>query len=236
MKNIVLIHGAWHGGWVWQKVATKLRRAGHSVFTPTLTGLGERQHLIQAVDGPDVHVDDVVNLASFRELDNVVLVGHSYGGMIAASAATILESCSTHLVLLDALVPEKAGQSHWEIASDDARFTKELLETSESIPPTGFHRWAASKQHQQWLADMTTPHPASTFVKGVSRLKHPSTLKLERSYILCTRHTPSPFEAIYERLKKDPRWDCFKLDCLHDAMVDKPTELAGLICRIVDSE
>ena len=89
MRTYVLVHGGWHGGWCWDAVAGKLRDAGAAVLAPTLSGLGERAHLIDAVTGPDTHVADIANLLDWRDLRDVVLVGHSYGGMITTGAATL---------------------------------------------------------------------------------------------------------------------------------------------------
>ena len=110
MANFVLVHGAWVGGWCWRSNAQALRRAGHEVYTPTLTGLGERSHLLSPSINLDTHVTDILNVFQHEELSDVVLVGHSYGGMVVTGVADVLPDNIKSLVYLDAFVPEN-GQS-----------------------------------------------------------------------------------------------------------------------------
>jgi len=105
-STYVLVHGAWHGGWCWKKVAPALRAAGHEVYTPTLTGLGERAHLANPAIDLAMHIADVVNLLEAEELDKVVLVGHSYGGMVVTGVADRAASRLRRVVYLDAFLPE----------------------------------------------------------------------------------------------------------------------------------
>ena len=114
MANFVLVHGAWHGGWCWVRVARILRDAGHEVFTPTLTGLGERVHLASADISLDTHVADVLGVLESEELEDVVLCGHSYGGMVVTGVAAQAAKRIDTLVYLDAFVPED-GQSVFEL-------------------------------------------------------------------------------------------------------------------------
>jgi len=114
-STYVLVHGAWHGGWCWKKVAPALRAAGHVVYTPTLTGLGERAHLANPAIDLATHVADVVNLLEAEELDKVVLVGHSYGGMVVTGVADRAADRIGRLVYLDAANP-KDGQSLVDVA------------------------------------------------------------------------------------------------------------------------
>jgi pimeloyl-ACP methyl ester carboxylesterase len=102
MATFVLVHGSWLGGWCWQRVTPHLRAAGHEVFTPTLTGLGERAHLLTRDVGLDTHVHDIVNVLEFEELREVILVGHSYGGMVVAGVAECVPHRLARAVYLDA--------------------------------------------------------------------------------------------------------------------------------------
>jgi len=106
MANYLFVHGAWHGGWCWKRVARILRAAGHEVFAPTLTGLGEREHLLNADVGLDIHIQDVLGVLKYEDLHDVILVGHSYGGMVIAGVAEKATTRIKHLVYLDAFVPE----------------------------------------------------------------------------------------------------------------------------------
>src|SRR6185312_289139 len=103
--NFVLVHGAWHGGWCWKRVSPLLRALGHEVFTPTLTGLGERQHLMSPEVGLDTHIKDVLGVLEYEDLHDVILVGHSYAGMVIAGVAEKAAERIAHLVYLDAFVP-----------------------------------------------------------------------------------------------------------------------------------
>src|SRR5215207_4149767 len=105
MSTIVLVPGSWIGGWVWRRVSEPLRRAGHTVYTPTLTGLGERHHLARPAIDLDTHVQDIVGLLQFEDLANVVLVGHSYAGMVVSGVAEQVPEWLARLVYLDASVP-----------------------------------------------------------------------------------------------------------------------------------
>src|SRR5689334_4363866 len=103
--TFVLVHGAWHGGWCWRRVADRLRGAGHLVFTPTLTGLGERSHLLRPDIDTNVHVADVTNLIKWERLEDVILCGHSYGGFIISGVAEQMARAIRSLVFLDAFLP-----------------------------------------------------------------------------------------------------------------------------------
>ena len=108
--TFVLVHGAWHGGWCWQRVADRLRGAGHTVFTPTLTGLGERSHLLRAGIDLTTHITDVVNVMKWEGLSDVVLCGHSYGGFVISGVAEQMAPAIRSIVFLDAFVPRN-GES-----------------------------------------------------------------------------------------------------------------------------
>jgi pimeloyl-ACP methyl ester carboxylesterase len=110
-KTFVLVHGAWHGGWCWRRVADRLRHDGHAVFTPTLTGLGERSHLLQPGIDLATHVADVVNLMQWERLSEVVLCGHSYGGFVISGVAEQMSAAIRAIVFLDAFLPNAAIRS-----------------------------------------------------------------------------------------------------------------------------
>ena len=116
MANFVLVHG----GWCWREVEDYLRSNGHAVYCPTMTGLGERCHLIDSVEGPDTHVTDIVNVIGWNELSDVVLVGHSYGGMIISGVATQIPERLETLIYLDAFVPTENDQSAADLGSAPA--------------------------------------------------------------------------------------------------------------------
>ena len=234
MSVFVLVHGGWHGGWCWDDVAVRLRAEGHRVEAPTLTGLAERAHLIDAVTSPDVHVADIASLIAWQDLRDVVLVGHSYGGMIITGVATRMPERIAHLVYLDAFVPTRNNMSASDMSTPER--SAEIAASAPSgqhRPPSGFERWSEDADKIAWLKQMTTPHPAGCFGKGVSRVTDPSEQPFMRSYIHCARHDPSPFCAFAARYSADPRWHSHQMDCLHDAMVDRPEELSALLLDLV---
>jgi pimeloyl-ACP methyl ester carboxylesterase len=110
LRESIIVHGAWHGAWCWRRVARLLSQSGHEVFTPTLTGVGERSHLLTSEINLDTHILDVVNVMKWQELNDVVLVGHSYGGMVISGVAERLEKSILSFVTLDAFFPE-TGQA-----------------------------------------------------------------------------------------------------------------------------
>ena len=111
MATFVLVHGAWHGAWCWRRVARVLTRSGHEVFAPTLTGLAERSHLLSPAIDLDTHILDVVNEMKWQELNDVVLVGHSYGGMVISGVAEKMERAISSVVLVDSFLPESHGRA-----------------------------------------------------------------------------------------------------------------------------
>src|SRR5215211_1043953 len=124
MATFVLVAGAWHGGWCWRKVTPLLRAAGHEVFAPTLTGLGERSHLAHPDVGLTTHIQDIVNLLEYEDLNDVVLVGHSYSGMVITGVAEQVPGRLAHLVYLDAFVPEN-GQALVDLLPPEGRQSNE---------------------------------------------------------------------------------------------------------------
>ena len=137
MATFVLVHGAWHGAWCWRRVARLLTQSGHEVFAPTLTGVGERSHLLTPDVGLDTHVLDIVNEMKWQELNNVVLVGHSYGGMVISGAAEKMEKAIASIVMLDAFVPED-GQAIVDLQPPAMR------ETIAAAQRAGAHNFAAT--------------------------------------------------------------------------------------------
>ena len=227
--NIVLVHGGWHGGWVWEEVATRLRARGHRVFAPSLTGLAERAHLLHAVEGPDTHVQDIVQLLAFHELTDVMLVGHSYGGMVIAGAASRVPQRIAALIYLDAFVPTESGTPANRMANPErAAEIERAIQPDGTIAPNGFERWSASPDTVAWLRAKTTPHPACCFRKGVTLTGAERSIR-HRHFILCEKHRPSPFWQFHDRFLHDPTWRVSRLDCLHDAMVERPDDVAHLI-------
>ena len=229
MTAFVLVHGAWHGGWCWREVADRLRERGHAVHAPTLTGLAERRHLIDCVAGPDTHVEDVVNLVTWEDLGNVVLVGHSYGGLVVTGVASRIPERIRRLVYLDAFVPEVSGQPLSPMTNPErAREIEAARRPDGHVNPTGFDRWTSDPGLRARLERMTTAHPAPCLEKGVTLTGREREVPV-RDYVICSRNRPSNFWQFHDSRKDAPDWRTFELPCMHDAMLEMPDELAGIL-------
>jgi pimeloyl-ACP methyl ester carboxylesterase len=191
MTTFLLIHGGWHGGWCWKKVTAHLRAAGHEVFTPTLTGLGERAHLATPQIGLETHLQDVLGVLEHEDLREVVLVGHSYGGMVIAGVAARAPERLRHLAYLDAFVPE-VGQSLWDLLTDPAaRERFEGLARTEGdgwrIPlpwEPALRNWGvADEADLRWMIPRMSPHPIKTLRDLLPSVQ--TTGNLPRTYIHC---------------------------------------------------
>lgn len=237
MATFLLVHGAWHGGWCWQATRRELERLGHDVHTPTLTGLGERSHLAHPDISPDTHVADILGVIRWRELSDIILVGHSYGGLVITGAASQVPEKIKSLVYLDAFVPEESGASIFATANPErmARFEEQTRRDGFLVEPDLFDAWTDDPDLREWLVAMCTPHPIGSFRAGVTLSGRQDEIG-DRHYIACTRNTPSPFENEYRRIRTADRWQTHEIDAKHDAMVERPGDLAGLLNAISERQ
>ena len=225
----VLVHGAWHGGWCWGKVARLLRDAGHEVYTPTLTGLGERAHLARPEIDLDTHIQDVVAMLEAEELRQVTLVGHSYGGMVITGVAARTSGRIGHMVYLDAFVPE-AGKSLLDYVGELAGAMREAAVAHgegwklPSFPPERFG--VTSQRDTEWLTKHLVPQPLRTFEQA---LPVAGGEKLKRTYVYCSKPATGAFDQFAERLRDDRKWTFHDVKTGHDAMVTAPGEIAKIL-------
>jgi pimeloyl-ACP methyl ester carboxylesterase len=230
-KTFVLVHGAWHGGWCWSKVASILRGRGHRVFTPTQTGLGERSHLLSKSIDLDVFITDIVNVLRWEDLNDVVLVGHSFGGNAISGVADRMRGRIRHLIYLDAVILENGQSVFSQLPKDvvEAR-TKAAQQTSDGLsipapPPSAFGITDAAQT--QFVASHLTPHPFYTYASPL-KLENKVGNDLPVSYIVCT-------DPIYKLLEtsrnwvKAAGWKMTEIRTGHDAMVIVPERLAELL-------
>ncbi|MDE0003343.1 MAG: alpha/beta fold hydrolase [Rhodospirillaceae bacterium] len=229
MADIVLVHGGWLGGWLWQKVAPLLRLRGHDVHAPSLTGLGDRRHLLSANITPDLHATDIVNVIRWNELKDVVLVGHSYGGFVISGAAGQVPDCVRAMVFVDAFVPDKSGQSAFSFGPEWRARQFRAASVRGMVQPQGLaERMSDDPATVEWVSRMVSAHPLSCFSEGTTLTGREKEIA-DRLCIWCTGNDPSPFGVFYERCAADPGWRTAVLPCRHGPMLDEPERLADLI-------
>lgn len=232
MTTFVLVHGAWHGGWCWRDVARSLRRDGHEVFTPTLTGLGERVHLQSPEAGLSMHIEDIVNVIEFENLRDVVLCGHSYGGMVITGVADRIPERLAALVYLDALVPEDGNSAFDLLLPERAEaFRKDAKSLGDGwlVPAVSAEFFGVTDPvARDWVDDMCVPMAIHAFEESIHLSGRQREVQ-KKVYILAGAYDPSSFQAYHERYKADPDWQVHSLPCGHDVMVVLPDELATLL-------
>lgn len=234
MNPLVLVHGAFHGGWCWRRVADILRAAGHAVFTPTLTGLGERAHLLRASTSLETHIADVCGVLEAEELEQVILVGHSYGGIPVMAAADRLPQRIAAVVYLDAVLL-RDGQAWSDVHSPKA--AERLIASAQAhggiaIPapePAAFG--IADPHDRQWAARRLAPHPLGTYRQAL-RLRNPGAPGPRRVYIDCTLNPLASLAASKATAASEPGWTCVKLPAHHDAMITAPQALADALLQL----
>lgn len=233
MTSFVLVHGAWGGAHGWRKVRPRLAAAGHEVFTPSLTGIGERSHLTGPHIDLAVHVDDVVNAILYEDLSGIVLVGFSYGGMVVTGALEHLADRVVELVFLDAFVPDD-GQS-----VDDLRGVPPAARSVGQewlVPP--IPRQLDDPAETEWSEARRTPQPVRTFTEPVRLARPLESYPFGRTYIKATDDPPrdgvqSPFWTAAERARHDPAWRYHEIDTNHAIPQNRPDELAAILLALV---
>lgn len=217
----VLVHGAWHGGWCWRRVAPLLRAAGHEVHAPTLTGLGDRAHLAHRKIDLETHIADVVGVLEMEDLANVVLVGHSYAGMVIAGAADRAPARIGRLVYIDAFVPAH-GQCVLDFWSAEGRADLEARAAASGfIPPTPLPTYGVTRPEDlAWAEPRIRPHPFGTWTQPLL-LKNGET-RVPRAYIRCTDPARPVFDQFSRRLRADPAWAYREIASGHDCMIADP--------------
>ena len=228
---IVLAHGAWSAAWAWKRVRPLMAAAGHEFFAPSYTGLGGRAHLASPKNDLETHIQDVVGVLKFEDLQNVVLIGHSYGGMVATGVADRARERVAQIIYLDAFVPEN-GQALVDFLPERERHR--LLDsvkagdgwrvTPNPVPPD------TSDMDSAWIAKLRMPQSVRCFEQPI-RLY--AKLTLPRTYIHCMRHADrSPFGQFATRAR-DEGWRVYELDASHSPNITAPGALMELLQRIL---
>ena len=235
MATYLLVHGAWHGGWCWRRVTDILRSAGHRVFAPTLTGLGERAHLASPDIDLDCHINDVLGVIDMEELDDVILCGHSYGGQVITPVLDRRVEKFRAAVWLDAFVSED-GQSLMDgWPPERARSVREAVDKSGDgwkmppMPPEYFG--VMNADDAAWVIRRCVPQPIKTFTQPAHLTGAWETVP-KKMYLLAELHPNSSFERFSVPLSKKPDWDVRNVKSGHDVMIDTPELLAEILLEL----
>ncbi len=197
MATYVLVHGGGHGGWCYQLVARLLRDKGHEVYTPTLTGLGEREHLLSPEVDLDMHITDVVKVLEFEDLRDVILVGHSYGGMVITGVGDRATERIGHIVYLDAATPDN-GQSLADIAGPLINLARESGRVVDGVElflfpgtdPMSFYG-VTDPDKIEWMKGKLTPHPWKCFEQKLVLENEAAMRAIPQTHIVCTDTLPT---------------------------------------------
>jgi pimeloyl-ACP methyl ester carboxylesterase len=231
-KTFVLVHGAWHGGWCWRRVSDLLEKKGHKVFSPTLTGVGERSHLMSKDIILDTHITDLVNVFKWEDLKDVCLVVHSYGGWPGSGALEQIGDRVSAIVWLDAFKPEN-GQRGFDFASEFSR--KALLAAVEKGEPgrpgPKAEAFAVNEKDRAWVDSLATPQPIGSMTEKLT-LTGARDRVPKKTYIRASGYPNVSFEKAYARVKVDPTWRTYEVPCGHDVMIDAPDRLTEILLEV----
>lgn len=234
MSALVLIHGAWHGAWCWRRVLPGLRAAGHGAHAVTLTGVGERAHLLR----PDLrlrdHIADVLGLIDAEELgDDLVLVGHSYGGLVMTGVADALLArglTPRHLVYVDAVTPHPGESWSSQHAPETVRARLEAAaqRPDGAMPPPDAAVFGLDGADRDWVNRRQTPQPAGVYQDRLD-FDAARIATLPRTFIDCTAPALPTIAVMRERVRREPGWQVLELATGHDPMISAPEALVKLL-------
>ncbi|MDP2164294.1 MAG: alpha/beta hydrolase [Hydrogenophaga sp.] len=234
---IVLVHGSWHGAWCWRRVLPLLRGAGVETHAVTLTGVGERAHLLSPAVGIETHVQDVVGLIEAEELAQVVLVGHSYAGNLITCVADRLQRSRPgllrHLVYLDASVPHPGNS--WSTPHTPETVAKRVAEAQDSgglsFPPPDASVFCLSGADRDWVNRRQTPQPFRLYQETL-HFDPDLVWSIPHSFIDCTDPPLATIDAARRRVRSEPGWGVYEMATGHDPMVSAPEALSKLLLDI----
>ncbi len=229
MSTFVLVHGSWHGGWCWKKLMPKLVEQGHVCVAPTLSGMGERFHIASRGMGLSVHIQDIINLLEFEDLNDAILVGHSYSGMVITGVAE-RSSRVNKLVYFDAIVPEH-GQSMFSLMSGLEDQFNRSVDARGMVPswkPEDFG--VTDPRDIQWMRSRLKPMPILTHQEKLDAPKMKAK-KLPRYFVHCTQFGLGEFA---EKIRREGGM-VFDLDTGHDAMITEPEKLSSILDKIASA-
>jgi pimeloyl-ACP methyl ester carboxylesterase len=232
-KTFVLIHGAWHGGWCWRRVADGLEAKGHKVFAPSLTGNGDRSHLLSKDVILDTHIADIVNLFKWEDIKDACLVAHSYGGWPSSGALEQIHDRVSSIVWLDAFKPEN-GQKGTDFASE---FSRKAMEEAiakgtpgrAAPPPSAF---GVNEKDQEWVKSKLTDQPNGVATQPIKLTGKRETIA-KKTYIRAPKYPQAAFDKALAECKADKTWKTFETTTSgHDVMVDAPEWLVEILLQV----
>lgn len=229
-KTFLVCHGAWSAGWAWKKMHPLMNEAGHRLLTPTYTGLGERAHLAHPAIDLETHITDMLQVIKYEDLRDFVLVGHSYGGMVATGVADRARDKVKQLIYIDAFVPAD-GQSLLDLNEVARPRMQEAMQNGDGwrVPPNPTPS-DTSPEDVAWLSERRVHMPVKCFEQ---KLKLSAPLTLPRSYIYATRITPADtFGPFAKMTKNDPAWRYYEIDASHSPNVTAPEALMAMLEKI----
>ena len=230
--SFLVCHGAWSAGWAWKKMHPLMQAAGHRLVTPSYTGLGERVHLANRSIDLETHIQDILSVIKYEDLRDIVLIGHSYGGMVATGVADRARDRISQLIYLDAFVPDD-GQSLLDLDKSGRQRLQELAKAGDGwrVPPNPTPP-DTSAADVEWLTERRVDMPIKCFEMPLE-LRN-GELTLPRSYIYATRITPADtFGPFARRAKSKPGWHYHEIDASHSPHVTTPETLMALLEKIV---
>ena len=234
MSALVLIHGAWHGAWCWRRVLPGLRAAGHGAHAVTLTGVGERAHLLRPELRLRDHIADVLGLIDAEELgDDLVLVGHSYGGLVMTGVADALLARGLkprHLVYVDAVTPHPGESWSSQHAPETVRARLEAAaqRPDGAMPPPDAAVFGLDGADRDWVNRRQTPQPAGVYQDRLD-FDAARIATLPRTFIDCTAPALPTIAVMRERVRREPGWQVVELATGHDPMISAPEALVTLL-------
>jgi pimeloyl-ACP methyl ester carboxylesterase len=231
-KTFVLVHGTWHGGWCWRRLADLLESKGHKVYAPSLTGVADRSHLLSRDVNLTTHANDVANLVKWEDLKDIVLVGHSSAGFVITQAAERIGEQVASIVYLDAFVPQ-VGDSLISLANPGPR--KALEEAvargdlaAKPVPAAAFN---VNEKDRAWVDAKCTPHPLAAVVDKVTGASAREKIA-RKTYIRATGFKSPVFDETLAKMKTMPGWRTYEVASGHDVMIDHPDRLAEILLEV----
>ena len=237
MKTFVLVHGTWGGGWMWRTVADSLRAHGHTVYTPTLTGLGEREHLVSRQTNLDTHIQDIAGVIACEQLVDVVLVGTSYAGLVISGVADRMPEAIGALIYLNSALPQN-GKCMMDTVPAERRATvqkladeqgKGYLIPSSLVLDTGIE----NEQARDAFLKRMSSHPLPSLLQPISLTGRYTEVAL-KAYVLATKKISHHFQDYYDWAKQQPGWTAHTIASHHYPMATMPEATAALLMQIAE--